>query len=312
MVEENEPKWKRFEKIVAKIQKEFSPNATVTHNDKIVGRRSGVERQIDISIRQSIGQFELLIVIECKDYKIPIDVKGVEEFFGLLDDVAANKGALVSSNGFTDAARNRASEAGVDIYSLVDTENLDWKPNVAIPFVCDFRGFGMCRYKIGGTISICKELSHQDISRVEIYNKDHIKIGTPLTLLWAMWNQRKISPDPGIGKIRLEPNPIFVKNNSDEFERIEIIAEFEVVKKLYFGKVPLTKVSGFIDEGTGKLIIPGNTEIITDFIDSFEVERTWLRIPTIDSLVIKPFMLLEAFDIYPSTIPKNYKPYLAN
>ena len=312
MVDEKEPKWKRFEKIVAKIQKDFSPNATVTHNDKIVGRRSGVERQIDITIRQSIGQFDLLIVIECKDNKRPIDIKGMEEFFGLLDDVAANKGALVSSSGFTEAAKNRALEADVDIFSLVDTENLEWKPNVAIPFVCDFRGFGMCRYKIGSTNAICKELLHQEIFRVEIFNKNHIKIGTPLTLLWAMWNQRKISPEPGIRKKRIDPNPIYVMSSSGEFVHIEIVAEFEIVKKLYFGHVPLTKISGFMDEKTEKVILPNNSEIITDFIDTFEVERTWQRIPSVNSLVIKPFMLLEAFDLYPSTIPKNYKPYLAN
>ena len=147
MSEKSDPKWKRFEALVAKLQQEFSPNAKVTLNDKIKGRRTGIERQIDISVRQTIGQFDMLIVIDCKDYSSAVDVKGVEEFLGLVDDVGANKSALVASGGFTQTAKTRAKDAGVDIYSLVDAEDHDWRSFVAIPFVCDFRGFGKIRFK---------------------------------------------------------------------------------------------------------------------------------------------------------------------
>lgn len=33
-----DPKWKRFEKLVAKVQQDLAPKATVTHNDKIAGK----------------------------------------------------------------------------------------------------------------------------------------------------------------------------------------------------------------------------------------------------------------------------------
>ncbi len=305
MSEKRDPKWKRFEALVAKLQQEFSPNAKVTHNDKIMGQHSGVERQIDISVRKTVGQFNILIVIDCKDYSKPVDVKGMEEFFGLVNDVGANKGAIVSSGGFTKAARTRARDAGVDIYTLVDAEDHDWRSDIAIPFGCDFRGFGMCRFKIGGSIAICNELAQQDPKRIPIYDQNHVLIGTPLTLLWAMWNRREILEEPGLRSILLKPDPVFVKDNDGDLVHIEIIGEFEILKKLYFGGVPLTKITGFRDEATGKLVLPGNTEIVTDFIDTVEVERNWQRISSVESLVIKPFMLLEAFDFYPSTIPEK-------
>lgn len=134
----NVPKWKRFEELVAKVQKDFcSEAATVTVNDKIEGVITGVTRQIDISIRQKIGQYDMLIAIDCKDLAEPVDVKGVEEVIGLIQDVGANKGVIVSANGFTSTALTRGAKAGLDLLRLIDCGDHDWKAEVAIPFLCD-------------------------------------------------------------------------------------------------------------------------------------------------------------------------------
>ncbi|MFC1932361.1 restriction endonuclease [Chloroflexota bacterium] len=86
-----EPKWRRFEKLVAHVQKELAPNAVVTHNDKIKGYDSDRLRQIDVTVKQKIGQYEMLIAIDCKDYRVPVDVKDTEEFIGLIKDIRANQ-----------------------------------------------------------------------------------------------------------------------------------------------------------------------------------------------------------------------------
>jgi hypothetical protein len=39
-----------------------------------MGVDSGTERQIDVSIRQQVSQFPILVIIDCKDYAEPIDV----------------------------------------------------------------------------------------------------------------------------------------------------------------------------------------------------------------------------------------------
>ena len=299
------PKWKRFESLVASIQQGFTPDAIVTLDDKIMGRRSGVLRQIDISVRRNVGQFNILIVIDCKDYSNPVDVKDVEDFLGLAEDVGANKGALVSSGGFTKAAKTRARNAGVDVYKLVDAEDHDWHSYVTLPIVCDFRGFGTAKFIISGSKAICDELSQQDPIHTPIYDRHDEFIGEPLTLLWAMWNRREISEEPGHRQILIKPDPIFVKAKDGHLEQIEIIGEFDILQKLYFGGLPLTKVSGFMDETTGNLMIPSNSEIITDVLNVVEIETSWQRIPSLDSLVVKPFMILTAFDSYPSTFPSG-------
>ena len=78
-----EKPWEEFEKLAADIQKRLSPNALVTHKDKIKGK-SGRLREIDISIKQKIGQFDMLIAIDCKHYSKPVDIKVVDSVIGKL------------------------------------------------------------------------------------------------------------------------------------------------------------------------------------------------------------------------------------
>ena len=115
------PYWRQLEELVADIQRDLAPGAEVLHNVKLKGRLSGVDRQIDVLVRQSIGQYEMKIAIDCKDHASAVDVKGVEEFFGLVNDVGAHQGAMVSPKGFTAAAKSRAQGYGMALYSPVDT-----------------------------------------------------------------------------------------------------------------------------------------------------------------------------------------------
>jgi hypothetical protein len=115
------------------------PKAEVTHDVKLDGRYSGRKRQIDILVREQVGQYDIKIIIDCKDYKSPVDVKAVEEFYGLLSDVGAQKGVLVCPKGFTTTAKTRAEGLQIDLYSPVDTEAHKWRVKVTIPATCDFR-----------------------------------------------------------------------------------------------------------------------------------------------------------------------------
>lgn len=307
MTNNSNPKWKKFEQLVHKLQVSLSPDSKITLDDRIIGSITGVERQIDISVKKTVGQFEILIVIDCKDYKHPVDVKSVEEFIGLVGDVKANKGALVSSNGFTEAAKTRAKNSGINLYRLIDAEDHDWKSYVAIPMVCDFRSLGEGNFVVkSSSPSILKEISQQNPKLIPVYNKDHQQIGTPLLLLWNKWNKREIPDEPKLHiGINISTEPTFVKSQSGIYEQVKFEGNFEVVQKFYFGELPLTKISGFRDEVSGHLVLPGNFEITTDLIDVIEVEEKWLRIPSIEALAVKPTMILTALDYYPSELPKE-------
>lgn len=55
-----------------------------------------------------IGQFAMHIAIDCKDTTRPADTKCVEEFYGLMRDVRANKGVLVCPAGLIATAKKTA------------------------------------------------------------------------------------------------------------------------------------------------------------------------------------------------------------
>src|ERR1700690_1843461 len=104
------PEWREFEKLAADIQRQLAPEARIETNVKLRGKRSGIERQIDILVKQTVGQYEIQIIIDCKDYKKPVDVKDLEAFMGMVEDVGANKGAMVAPAGFTSTAKQRAKD----------------------------------------------------------------------------------------------------------------------------------------------------------------------------------------------------------
>jgi hypothetical protein len=122
-----EPDWRKLEKLVAVIQQELAPDAKVEHNVTRRGRVTGAERQIDVLMTQKIGQFEMIIVIDCKDYKVKVDTKGVGEFKELVDDVGAHKGVLVSAKGFSPAAHKTAEAYQIELYRPVDTGDYKWR-----------------------------------------------------------------------------------------------------------------------------------------------------------------------------------------
>ncbi len=131
--------FEQLEILVAKIQKQLAPDAEVMHNARLDGRRSKTRRQIDVLVRKKIGQYEMLIAIECKDYATPADAPEVDQFYAVLDDIGAHKGALVCSKGFTGAAKESARARQIDLYSPVDTEPHKWQVHVDARVICDFR-----------------------------------------------------------------------------------------------------------------------------------------------------------------------------
>jgi hypothetical protein len=99
----DKPNWKKFEELVAEIQKELTPAAKIQTGIKRKGRRSNQWREIDILVEDVIGQFAVSIAIDCKDYKSPVDIKDIESFISMLEDLGVTKGAIIAASGFSKA-----------------------------------------------------------------------------------------------------------------------------------------------------------------------------------------------------------------
>src|SRR5678815_5530960 len=68
-----------LEKVVTELQRLFSPDATVEHNQRVVDRL-GTSRQIDVLIRGHFAGHPMMGVIECKDSGRRKQLDDVEAF----------------------------------------------------------------------------------------------------------------------------------------------------------------------------------------------------------------------------------------
>ena len=129
-----EPKWKKFEKHIHQIHAQLAPvGAKLAYDDKIMGFDSKTERQIEITIRYKLANYEILLIIDCKDYAQPIDVVDMGAFKSLAIDVRANKAVMITTNGYTPSAIEMARSAGIETRTYLNTGSSDWPSVVSIP-----------------------------------------------------------------------------------------------------------------------------------------------------------------------------------
>jgi len=295
MENNNKPKWKKFEEAVASIQKNIAPKAQIVHDEKIIGK-SGTERQIDIAIRYNIGQFTILIVADCKDWKHPADIGDVGQFSDMVEDVGANKGALICNAGFTDGAKNRAREKGIDLLRVVDTENPDIKLEISFPTLCDFRYIKTVRFRFRHSDPTPFAMPASDPRYIEIYRRNHSFSDILVNIFIKAWNSGKLSHEVGeYENLKFIEEEAFTKVENEFYGPVEITASLVVDRKLFLGAIPLIKGQGFANEITGGF----TTNSIEFGIDVVEVEQKWRRLSNEKEVAIKPTFTFLASDCYP-------------
>ncbi len=107
-----------FEKAVAAIHGMMDTEAMVMHNQRITDKH-GHSRQFDVVIRGKLGSYEMLGVIECKDWKRKVGTQEVEAFVTKARGVNANLTLLASKSGFTKPALEKARHYGIGTISLL-------------------------------------------------------------------------------------------------------------------------------------------------------------------------------------------------
>jgi hypothetical protein len=100
--------WQKYEGyIFGALQRRF-PGARVVPNAHLPGLKSGRDRQIDVLVELDIGGCNIKIAFDCKCYKRKVDVKHVESFLGMLEDIRVSQGVLVTTQGYSKTAQERA------------------------------------------------------------------------------------------------------------------------------------------------------------------------------------------------------------
>ncbi len=128
--------WKDYEREIVDHFRECYPAARITHDAKIMGRFSKVERQIDLLIEEQASDFSFKIVVDAKFRGRKIDVNDVESFLGFINDVGAHTGMMIALEGYTPAALSRAYYDDLDIVlDVLNFEDLKTHQGVAaVPY----------------------------------------------------------------------------------------------------------------------------------------------------------------------------------
>lgn len=103
---------------------------TARRNVRLPSRSGGRSRQIDVLVEGNVfGLAGARMIVDCKRWNKPIDAPDVEQFIGMIDDVGADMGMLVSALGASDGAMKRAQSArGVRVKALSTNELNGWRP----------------------------------------------------------------------------------------------------------------------------------------------------------------------------------------
>lgn len=111
--------WRKFEKLVASMESVLLPRgAVVKHPDRIPDIDTGELREVDASIRYSVGSVLLLITIECRKRAKKDDVTWIEQLTQKQRSIGAAKTIAVSESGFTEPAHRKAKLKGIELRTL--------------------------------------------------------------------------------------------------------------------------------------------------------------------------------------------------
>jgi Restriction endonuclease len=278
--------WREFEKLAANIQKQLAPGARVSSNVRLLGKRTGIERQIDILVEQTVGQYSIRIVIDCKDYQDTVDVKDIETFMGMVEDVGANKGAIIAASGFSSTAKQRAKDAGIDLYRLVDTQSTKWGAYVSIPVV--MRESFIHWFNFRFTATGYSRLPNCDPRLMVLHRADGTPIDCLHNLVLDRWESNAIPGQPGeYHDIPACDGETFVKTEGQLY-KMKVFINAVVKETLYFGQLPISETKGFADEITGDFL---TSELVTAPFNPYTIQKKWEQIASIEQLAVQPLIV---------------------
>lgn len=100
-------------------QLDFAQNGSVYRNRKYPGVRQPGEYEIDVAVETELGdKMDFLLIVECKNWKRPVDRPVVQKLAQTRDAIAAHKAAIASPVGFTKEAVIVAKTLGIALWVM--------------------------------------------------------------------------------------------------------------------------------------------------------------------------------------------------
>lgn len=113
-------KGRALEELIARLEAAASGGqAEVMSPEFFVGRESGVKREVDVTVRSTVGSTTVLVMFECRDRTSTNDVRWIDEIAGKRDDIGADVAvAVAAGGGFSEGAKRAAAARRIDLRTV--------------------------------------------------------------------------------------------------------------------------------------------------------------------------------------------------
>jgi hypothetical protein len=117
-----------LEILVARIEHAVSDSGvTVKSPDHLEDKISGGTREVDVSLRTTVGSADVVVLVECRDRGRVADVTWIEQIKTKRDAVGASKAIAVASGTFSKTALRAANAYGIDARTLNQVDRTEIK-----------------------------------------------------------------------------------------------------------------------------------------------------------------------------------------
>ena len=265
-----------LEQLVAVLERVLDPtDVVITSPDKIVGKLSNQEREVDVSLRARVGSAQILVIIECRDRQGAQDVRWIEELATKREDVGADKAIAVSPTGFSEAARSLAAAKVIDLRTFADItapEVFRWLSLNSISVATRHIEFTMYRFGVGEdglqpSPEVHRALTAPDGSKALVLRS---KVDGTLTSMHEVW--RLVPKDEMFKDLPPDTKKPITLNLTfpDPNDRYQImttdglrdLADAEIAGNIWYelSRVPLTRYYEYLGEG-GALVQTAEVEL---------------------------------------------------
>lgn len=285
--------WKKFESKTHEILQHLNPRADVVKNVYLKGKLSEKRRQVDVKLVEP-GQYDF-IAFECKNYNRPLDIPIVEAFNTKLQDLGANKGAIVSNSPFTKGAENIARKLGIDLLGIVDTGDPEIRTKLYARMLISDTIVKSMGLRIGTSATFLGGIP-ADVRKMRFIVDNQKSPVSAYRVFANLWNNTdSLNKMPGSYQYTIYDSKI-VSTIGETVPLGEFTFIYEVVERHFLGNIEIINAKGIYNFRDHSFQTRG---IETEVINAYEKEKIWQELTLEETQRMRPAFGLSCTSLLP-------------
>lgn len=215
-----------FQQIAYLVKMAMAGDAIVTESDELADRVTGQTREVDITITDQTAGHPVIVGLECRDRSRPATVEWVEQMSAKHDTLPTNLLVLVSRNGFTRRAEEKAALSGIVTLSYDDDPS-----DIQAKLQKELSGLWILSYSLKSEWIVVEaedpdgELHHSTAtSEAHVFLRDGVNVGTLGEVVEAYLRSPRV-PD---ALLEAQPCPVLKNDGRISVEPKIIVDETEM------------------------------------------------------------------------------------